>query len=329
MKETKNIKKSLEELNIIDDFLFTELLLHPKAAQLLVRLIIERSTGLNVGELIIEPQLVYNGIDTNKHGIRMDVRVQNPEIYITEGNKPDLRVFDIEPDLHKETSLPKRVRYYQALSDVKYLESGEDYDQLPELWSIWILPYDPFKANRMIYLVKNVVEDLPEIEYNEDILKIFLYTDGILDGNEQLKNLLRYISDSTEENASDNELQQLHDEVQIIKHQKDIGVKYMRMVDYIRDEIKQGIEEGIKENVEAALHAEKQALQDEKQAMQDEKQAMQESAREMLLMALSMRGTIPDELHEIINAQKSSSILNSWIRIALDVNSIDEFRKLI
>ncbi len=35
MEKNKRVKKTLEELNVIDDFLFTELLLHPRAAQLL------------------------------------------------------------------------------------------------------------------------------------------------------------------------------------------------------------------------------------------------------------------------------------------------------
>ena len=62
-----------------------------------------------------------------------------------------------------------RSRYSQALTDVKLLHSGEDYKTLPDYISIWILPYDPFGKNQMLYTVKNVVEDFPELVYNDGV----------------------------------------------------------------------------------------------------------------------------------------------------------------
>ena len=52
------------------------------------------------------------------------------------------------------------------------------------------LPYDPFGKDCMLYSVKNVVEDHPEIEYNDGIRKLFLYTGGKKGGTKALKNLL-------------------------------------------------------------------------------------------------------------------------------------------
>lgn len=82
-------------------------------------------------------------------------------------NAEIIRVYDIEPNTRKSFSLPKRSRYYQAVADVKLLGSGIDYDKLPELITIWILPYNPFGKNMMIYHVKNVVEEIPEMNYNK------------------------------------------------------------------------------------------------------------------------------------------------------------------
>ena len=62
----------------------------------------------------------------------------------------------------------------------------------------------------MIYTVKNVVEEMPEIEYNDGVKKIFLYTDGEIGGSRELKNLLRYLRDTCAENAVDSELKSLH-----------------------------------------------------------------------------------------------------------------------
>ena len=161
-------RKPIQELSLIDDFLFTEAMLNRETAELVIRLILERALGISPKELIIEPQKTINGIDTDRHGIRMDVSITEKA-----GEKEAseiIRVYDIEPNTRKSFYLPKRSRYYQAVTDIKLLGSGIDYDKLPELITIWILPFDPFGGNRMIYHVKNIVEEIPEMDYNDGIM---------------------------------------------------------------------------------------------------------------------------------------------------------------
>lgn len=117
--KTQN-RRSIQELSLIDDFLFAEAMLNRETAELVARLILERALGINAKNLIIEPQKTINSIDTDRHGIRMDVS-------ITEKNeeKEDaeiIRVYDIEPNTRKSFSLPKRSRYYQAITDIKYIK---------------------------------------------------------------------------------------------------------------------------------------------------------------------------------------------------------------
>lgn len=246
----------------MDDFLFSELMLDKESAEDIARIIIERATGLKVEKMVIEYQKVINGLDTDLHGIRMDMAVSE-EIAIQEGNEVIIgerktksekhqliRLFDIEPNNGNKDQLAKRSRYCQALTDVKLLETGADYSEMPELWSIWILPFDPFGKNRMIYLVKNVVEGFEKITYNDGIRKVFLYTDGVFGGNEKLKNLLIYMKTSIRENAVDPELKKLHSSVEQVKKNKEIGVKYMRMQEVMRQMQRQSMEEGLREGLE-------------------------------------------------------------------------------
>ena len=72
-------------------------------------------------------------------------------------------MYDIEPNRYKGKDLPRRRRYYQALTDAKLLDPGREYKHLPEYVSIWILTEDPFGTNRMVYTVRNKVEKLEEI----------------------------------------------------------------------------------------------------------------------------------------------------------------------
>ena len=71
-----NMKRSITDLNLIEDFLFTEASVDEKTSKLLMRLIIERAAQIKVGKLIIEPQKIINGVDTDCHGIRLDVSVR-------------------------------------------------------------------------------------------------------------------------------------------------------------------------------------------------------------------------------------------------------------
>ena len=238
-----NEKRKIEDLNLLDDFLFAEASADEATAEVLVKLVIERATGVQVGELLIEPQKIINGVDTNCHGIRLDVSVR--EMKVTEKDKQMVQLFDIEPNNIQKVHLPKRSRYYQALTDVKLLESGVDYDKMPDMWTIWILSYDPFGKGYMMYSVKNRVEEFPEIEYNDGVRKLFLYTDGKIGGNCALENLLKYMKDSKEENAVDEELKKLHSNIERLKGNKKIGVKYMQMQEVMKYKIEEAVEEAV------------------------------------------------------------------------------------
>ena len=234
-------KKTIKDMDLMDDFLFGESMMNEETAVPMAKLIIERATGLKVKNLEITCQKVINGLDAEYHGVRLDVAAN--EINVKERNAETVRLYDIEPNNGETDDLPRRDRYYQSLMDVKLLETGTDYEKLPELWSIWILPKDPFGGNRMIYTVKNVVEEMPEIEYNDGVKKIFLYTDGEAGGSRELKNLLRYIRDTCVENAVDTELQKLHSGIERLKNSREIGVRYMLELEKQKEKLRHMIDE--------------------------------------------------------------------------------------
>ena len=71
-------------------------------------------------------------------------------------------------------NLAKRNKYYNALTDSKLLHSGDEFDTLPELITIWILPYDPFGEGKVIYTIKNIVAEDPDIVYNDGMTTMIL-----------------------------------------------------------------------------------------------------------------------------------------------------------
>lgn len=251
-----NKSKTLQELNLIDAFLFSASTENPKNAELIAKLIIERATGRKVKEISVVPEKQLLGIDIRQHGIRMD-------LYITEYETNNIvKVYDIEPNKYDINELPKRSRYNQAITDVKLLGAGQRYKNLPEYISIWILTEDPFGKNRMIYTVRNCVEEDSRIVYNDGVKKLFLYVGGKIGGSENLKNLLQYFSKSNESNVVDDDIKALHEVVENVRNNQEVGEHFMTLQEYLEYEIKEGIEEGIEERIKERLEEETEKVRE-------------------------------------------------------------------
>ena len=102
-----------------------------------------------------------------------------------------------------------------------------------------------FGKNQMLYTVKNCVEEFPELIYNDGVKKLFLYVGGELGGTEKLKSLLQYFSESDTQNATDADLEHLHNIVENTKHNQEVGKRYMTLQDMIDYEKKESFEDGV------------------------------------------------------------------------------------
>ena len=156
----------------------------------------------------------------------------------------------------------------------------------------------------MIYHVKNTVEEIPEMNYNDGIRKIFLYIDGEKGGSDELKKLLSYIKQSSFENVTDRQLEKLHHGVEVIKNNSTIGVKYMQMWEIVELEKRESKEEGIAEGIA---------------------KGKTEGRIEAILELLEELGSIPENLMQTISSQQDISTLNRWHKLSAKVSTIDEF----
>ena len=170
--------KALEDMNLIDDFLFGEVMADEECGLEACRIILSCVLKREVRNITFTAQKSVPGVSETSHGIRMDV-------YVTE--EPDqtgesIRVYDVEPDKlsDRRESLPRRSRYYGGLIDTQLLNTGIDYEKLPDLVSIFILSYDPFGENALYYEAGTVVKTHPNVEYDDGVKRIFLYVKGKL-----------------------------------------------------------------------------------------------------------------------------------------------------
>jgi predicted transposase/invertase (TIGR01784 family) len=121
-----------------------------------------------------------------------------------------------------------------------------DYSKLRNVVIIVILPYDPFDRNRMVYTVKNHCVEDPSIPYEDGAKKIFLYTKGT-EGNpsQELRDMLKYMEETTEENVTNQSLAAVHRLVKDVKSRKEVGINYMKSWELDEMHRQEGREEGM------------------------------------------------------------------------------------
>lgn len=236
--------KKLEDMNLVDDFLMTSLICHQEYGDRSVRYMLECILNRRFGKLTVVPQRVMCGADPEKHGIRMDV-------YIDEN---DGEIIDIEPDQNDGKAdvkaVPRRNRFYHAKIDSANLAAGDDYSNLRNVVVIFITTYDPFGLDRMVYTVKNKCIEESDMPYDDGAVSLFLYTKG-KKGNppEELKSLLHYMENSIEENAGTDSLKVFHHMVTAVKNDGEVGLAYMKSVEIEKMIREEGREEGHRDGV--------------------------------------------------------------------------------
>lgn len=118
------------------------------------------------------------------------------------------------------------------------------YDKLPNLYVITILNFDLFGADYMMYTFENKCVEVPELEYRDGLKFIYFNTKGHKGGSEEIRNLLRYIEDSSESNVTDETTSRMHEYVGRIKMLPEVRDAYMTWDMYIKmledDKFKEG-----------------------------------------------------------------------------------------
>lgn len=191
--------KKLEELDLIDNFLFEALASHPETGAAFGRKPVEIILHRSPEKVKVVAQRTYPGSNPQMHGARLDVYLE--ESAATPENVP--WSYDIEPEKDNKTqavrSLPKRVRFYHAKIDAKGLKAGDSYHKLKNVAVILIMPFDPFGMDRMVYTIRNTCVEEPGMPYDDGAFTVFLYTKGKKEiPSVELKQFLTYFEQTTE-----------------------------------------------------------------------------------------------------------------------------------
>ena len=297
------MKRKLEELNLLDDFLFGTLISHPIYGERFARILIKTILSKDIKILKIIPQMNYYGQDTDRHGARLDVYIEEEDSMV-QGNVQLGTIYDIEPDRNNNKAsrdaLPRRVRFYRSTIDARNLQSGAGYERLKNLIIIMLLPYDPFGYNRMVYTVRNKCLEEPEMEYDDGALNLFIYTRGKIGAiSQEFKELLQYLENTTWNNAVNEPLREVQSMVDKVKYDREVSISYMKS--YERDWMMRN--EGLEEGLATGRAKLAKTIQD----------------------FLSDLGAIPEDIATKINNETDLDTLTFWTKLAAKSTSIEEF----
>ena len=132
---------------------------------------------------------------------------------------------------------------------------------------------------------------------NENVLYyIYFYTDGTKGGTPEIKAMLNYIKESTQENVTNEATRKIHDYANKVKVEPEVRDAYMTFEDKIYYERK-----------DATLNATIQCI----------------------CNLLEDYGPIPDELMNKLNNEKNINTLTKWHKLAAKADSIEEFTRTV
>ena len=248
MKHT-NPPKKLQDLNLMDRFLFSELIESAEAYKIILEIILEREINFK-GEPIAENEKRKELLGKIA---RLDVCAIGD----------DNRVYNAEVQKENENNMHKRMRYYGALMTSKLLPEGTiDYNKLSDLCMIVIAGFDMGGEGKYRYKVRRMYEGYPDKEVYDGEVILYLNTKGKdTEGvSDELIAMLEYFEETTDDKALSSGYERiirLNEIVSSIKANDEIGVKYMnayeeRMHD-IQEAREQGEEIGRSEGLEAGI----------------------------------------------------------------------------
>ena len=216
MNQTKS-KKSLQDLTLLDRFLFAEVMEDTKTFE-------------NVLSIILGQDISIAGRPQTEHENRTSPLKRQVRLDVWAEDESDA-VYNVEAQKENTKNLPHRSRFYQALIDSKLLLPGEvDFSNMKDCYSIIIAPFDLFGKGLYQYTFQMTCNETGQT-LDDGAVRIFFNTHGKNPEaiSPELRELLYYMEHTTENiSCSTPRLQEIQSHVNIVKSSEEIGVKYMQ-----------------------------------------------------------------------------------------------------
>ena len=266
-------RKTLQDLTIKDNFLFGAVMQVEENCRGFLELVL----GFPIAHVVVskEKSMVYH---PEYKGVRLD-------IYAEDENHTH---YNVEMQMRRKKALGKRSRYYHSQMVMEALESGEDYETIPDSFVIFVCDFDPFDRELYCYTFGSECEEDKEVELDDGCHTIFLSTRGKNDGDvsPELVRFLRFVTADLEESERDFEdglVRRFQETIREIKADREMGGRYMIFEEMLREEKQEGKLEAKKESILELL----EELGDVPQELQDRIESLEdlEQLRTLFKMA--------------------------------------------
>ena len=221
-----NSNTNFDNLTIANDFMFKHVMLKPNLCKHLLEEILQQP----IAELTyVEMEKTIDPYYDSR-GIRLDIIVadSNNTHYNLE-----MQVRNLLTKQNNDPIIAKRTRYYQSILNVNMLQKGQDFDDLPPSFIIFICPYDAFKDEQRIYTFKKRCLQNLDLELNDEATVMVLNTLGTK-GNisQDLQSFYDYVNNNI---VSNDFTKNIAETIVELKQDKKVRLAYMTYETHLRD----------------------------------------------------------------------------------------------
>lgn len=266
-------RKTLQELTIKDNFMFAAVMMNPencgKFLEITLGIPVERV------EVSYEKSIVYH---PEYKGIRLDVFAKDAQN----------THYNVEMQVARD-ALEHRSRYYHSQMDMELLLAGISYEELPDVYVIFICDFDPLGGRKYRYTMEQVCREIPELPYKDGSHTIFLSTCGENEAEvpENLVNFLKFVK-GTLGDIEDPYVKNLQNSIRQVKASREMEERFMVLQEMMKKERREG-------------------------------------KAEVILDILEESGTVPEKLREKILEETDLAVIKGWIKLAVASDSVEAF----
>ena len=225
--------KSFDELTFTDDFIFHKVMTQNEH---ICKKVIELCIGRKVNRIRYKDGQKSLKPSPEGHGIRLNVYLED-----------DLQtLYDIEMQTSYHKFIGKRIRYYDSVMTINSLESGKQYEELPNSYIIFICLYDPFGMGRAVYEFTKRDKADPALELDDGSACILINAYGDeSECSEEMREFLSVIKGNTSQQGLAGEISEAVEQVKYGTAWKEEYMLYeINMYESRKEGYKEGLAEG-------------------------------------------------------------------------------------
>ena len=181
MQTYEDQRELVSKLNVIDDVLFHKVVEDQEVCEEILQILLEKPDLV-----VVESQAQRFLRNIGAHSVILDVLCQD-----SSGD-----YFNIEVQKKNDDDHQKRVRFNRSNIDTVFVESGIQYEQLPDVYLIFLTKFDIFREKQTVYHIERVIKETGTVVENGTYE---IYVNTAIDDGTKIAELMQYFKKSVGE----------------------------------------------------------------------------------------------------------------------------------